>query len=157
MAAAADRVQSNTSEAVNRMIHAEMLERLIYFALHPDRIGGRLEELDREWDVERALEANASAFGLGGLTLGFLGSRRWLALPALVSGFLMQHAIQGWCPPLPVLRRLGFRTQREIDQERYALKALRGDFRQVEDAMTRLQAARTEKQASGPELWTGST
>jgi hypothetical protein len=147
MAAAADRVQNNTSEAVNRMIHAEMLERLIFFALHPERIEERLHALDQEWDVERALEANAAAFSLGGVTLGLFSSRRWLALPALVAGFLLQHAVQGWCPPLPLLRRLGFRTQREIDQERYALKALRGDFRQVEDAMTRLQAARAE--ASG--------
>lgn len=142
MAATADRVQNNTSEVVNRMIHAEMLERLIFFALHPERIEERLHALDDEWDVERALEANASALALGGLTLGVFSSRRWLALPALVAGFLLQHAVQGWCPPLPVLRRLGFRTQREIDQERYALKALRGDFRQVEDAMSRLQATR---------------
>ena len=28
---------------------------------HPEGIGRRLRELDREWDVERALEANASA------------------------------------------------------------------------------------------------
>jgi len=59
-----------------------------------------------------------------GMTLG----RRWLVLPALVSGFLLQHALQGWCPPVPVLRRLGFRTMAEIDRERYALKTLRGDF-----------------------------
>jgi hypothetical protein len=45
-----------------------------------------------------------------------------------VQGFFMQHALQGWCPPLPVFRRLGFRTQYEIEQERYALKAIRGDF-----------------------------
>ncbi len=50
------------------------------------------------------------------------------ALPAIVTGFLFQHAIQGWCPPLPVLRRRGFRTAEEINQERYALKALGGDF-----------------------------
>jgi hypothetical protein len=49
-------------------------------------------------------------------------------LPALVSGFLFQHAVQGWCPPVPVLRRLGFRTAYEIEEERRALKALRGDF-----------------------------
>jgi hypothetical protein len=35
--------------------------------------------------------------------------------------FLLQHGLQGWCPPLPVLRRLGVRTQREIDAEKYAL------------------------------------
>jgi len=49
-------------------------------------------------------------------------------LPALVTGFLFQHAVQGWCPPVPVLRRLGFRTSYEIEEERQALKALRGDF-----------------------------
>jgi len=54
--------------------------------------------------------------------------RRWLVLPALVTAFLFQHAMQGWCPPLPLLRSFGFRTAREIDTERYALKALRGDF-----------------------------
>ena len=53
---------------------------------------------------------------------------RWLALPALVTGFLFQHAVQGWCPPLPILRRLGVRTAREIELERVALKMLRGDF-----------------------------
>ncbi|WP_442756739.1 hypothetical protein ACNHKD_09175 [Methylocystis sp. JAN1] len=143
-AAAADRVQNHTSDAVNRTIHEEMLERLVYFALHPARIDQRLNELDREWDIERALEANASTLALIGLGLGFAANRRWLALPVLVAGFLLQHAMQGWCPPLPALRRLGFRTSQEIDQERYALKALRGDFRQVERAMVRLQESLRE-------------
>lgn len=56
-------------------------------------------------------------------------------MPAVVAGFLLQHALQGWCPPLPVFRRLGFRTQAEIERERYALKALRGDFDKVTEAM----------------------
>jgi len=42
--------------------------------------------------------------------------------------FLFQHSVQGWCPPLPVFRRLGVCTRSEIDQEKFALKALRGDF-----------------------------
>jgi hypothetical protein len=63
-----------------------------------------------------------------GLGLGVFKDRRWLAIPALVQGFFLMHALQGWCPPLPVLRRLGFRTVMEIDRERNALKALRGDF-----------------------------
>ena len=45
-----------------------------------------------------------------------------------MTGFLFQHAVQGWCPPIPILRRLGFRTSYEIEEERAALKALRGDF-----------------------------
>jgi hypothetical protein len=57
--------------------------------------------------------------------------KKWFIFPAVVAGFLLQHAVQGWCPPMPVFRRLGFRTQSEIDSERYALKTLRGDFRNL--------------------------
>jgi hypothetical protein len=46
----------------------------------------------------------------------------------MVLGFFAQHAIQGWCPPLPLFRKLGYRTRKEIDKEKYALKLLRGDF-----------------------------
>jgi hypothetical protein len=91
-------------------------------------INRRLAELDREWDIERTLEANAAIASLIGLTLGATVDRRWFLFPAMVAGFLLQHAVQGWCPPVPVFRRLGIRTQTEIDYERYALKVLRGDF-----------------------------
>ena len=70
------------------------------------------------------------------MTLGITVSKKWFVLPAAVAGFLLQHAVQGWCPPLPILRRMGFRTASEIDYERYALKALRGDFRNVSEAGT---------------------
>ena len=72
--------------------------------------------------------------------LAFVGTalawrkRRWLAAPAVVTAFLFQHAIQGWCPPIVLFRRIGIRTRREIDAEKYALKALRGDFVQIESA-----------------------
>ncbi len=84
----------------------------------------RLQEIDREWDIERAIEANAAGFGLAGLALGLLVDRRFLLLSAAVGGFLLQHALQGWCPPVPVLRRLGFRTAREIFEERLVLKSI---------------------------------
>lgn len=85
----------------------------------------RLDELDREWDIERALEANAAAASLIGLALGRFAHRRFYVLPAAVAAFLLQHAVQGWCPPLPVLRRLGFRTPREIERERRTLEQMR--------------------------------
>ena len=91
-------------------------------------IDRRIAELDREWDIERTLETNAAVASLLGVFLGTTVSRKWFAFPAIVGGFLLQHALQGWCPPVPIFRRLGFRTQTEIDRERYALKALRGDF-----------------------------
>jgi hypothetical protein len=96
-----------------------------------ERISQRIEALNREWDTERILETIASTLSLTGLILGITVSINWLWLTALVLAFLLQHALQGWCPPLPIIRRLGARTRREIDREKYALKALRGDFSQI--------------------------
>ena len=137
-----ERVPSQTDDAVNQEIQRAIEQRVRYYGEHPDKIGRRLKALDEEWDIERAIEANASAVAFAGITLGVLsGKRRWFMLPALVTGFLFQHAFQGWCPPIPVLRRLGFRTSYEIEQERQALKALRGDFDKVSAAPDKAQAA----------------
>lgn len=123
-----DRVQRNTDEAINRHIEARTGERIRRLVGNPWGIQRRLRELDREWDIERVLETNASLIAFAGVVLGARRDRRWLFLPALVTAFLFQHAVQGWCPPIPLLRRLGIRTSREIEIERVALKILRGDF-----------------------------
>jgi hypothetical protein len=91
-------------------------------------ISERIRELDQEWSIERALEVNAATLALSGTLLGTFVSKRWFVLPGLVTAFLLQHGLQGWCPPLSVMRSMGIRSRREIDEERYALKALRGDF-----------------------------
>lgn len=124
------RVSSHTARYINERIQGETESRVAQYAkADRQRIDQRLAELDREWDIERTLEANAATLALTGVLLGATVDRRWLWLPGIVTGFLLQHALQGWCPPVPVFRRLGFRTQTEIEEERYALKALRGDFR----------------------------
>ena len=133
-------VAQSTAELVNHRIVDEMEEQVRYFADYPEEIEGRLWELDREWDVERVLEANAAFLALTGIALGFV-NRKLLLLPAVVVGFLLQHAIQGWCPPVPLMRRLGFRTQSEIEEERYALKALRGDFATIQTGAGRSDPA----------------
>lgn len=126
----AHRVPESTAEHVNDEIRRRTEESIARCAASgPEAIDRRLAELDREWDIERTLEANAATAVLVGLTLGATVDRKWFIFPAVVAGFLLQHAVQGWCPPLPVFRRYGFRTQTEIDYERYALKSLRGDFR----------------------------
>ena len=123
------RVPDHTSDCVNGRIQQRTRDNIARFAgATPKEIDRRLVELEREWDIERMLETNASIAILTSLTLGATVDRRWFAATAVVAGFLLQHAIQGWCPPIPVLRRLGFRTSYEIDEERYALKAIRGDF-----------------------------
>ena len=123
------RVRNYTAPEINSQIDMETERRLHQFVERSSaEIAQRIDELDREWDIERLLETNASALAFTGLALGVLHNRKWLILPGLVLPFLFRHAIQGWCPPLPLIRRLGVRTQREIERERYALKAMRGDF-----------------------------
>lgn len=122
-----DRVRQHTDPDAQALMDAQTRARLETLALEPaETLHERLRELDEEWDIERYLEVNASAFALSGVVLGALVDKRFLLLPAGVLGFLLQHAIQGWCPPLGIFRRLGKRTRREIDAERVAIKALLG-------------------------------
>jgi hypothetical protein len=122
------RVEQNTPMAVNREIERRIERSVFHHAEHPEEIEARLAALDAEWDIERLLEANAASLALTGVLLGAFVDRRFLVLPAAVTAFLLQHALQGWCPPVPLLRRYGVRTASEIERERTALKALRGDF-----------------------------
>lgn len=123
-----ERVPRHTDTLVNERIHARTLHDISrYLGADPVFIDERIRELEREWDVERSLELNASAVILAGLGLGLV-HKRFLALPLVAGAFLLQHALQGWCPPLPLLRRLGFRTSAEIHDEIIALRILRGDF-----------------------------
>jgi hypothetical protein len=86
-----DRVRSSTAAHVNEEIdHQTDLNIQRYKGKSKTEILERIKILDKEWDVERVLEVNAST---------------------------------GWCPPLPLLRRLGIRTRGEIDREKYALRA----------------------------------
>jgi hypothetical protein len=124
-----DRVPAHTNSRMNEKIRRATEENIARYGFAGDgTINHRLIELDREWDVERLLEANAATACLVGLTLGVTVNRKWFLFPAAVAGFLLQHTLQGWCPPLAVFRRIGIRTAAEIDHERYALKAIRGDF-----------------------------
>jgi len=132
------RVERHTAPELNQAIRERANAQILRLErAAPGEIPARLAQLDREWDVERVLQTNASVLVLTGLALGIGVDRRFLLLPAAVFSFFAQHALQGWCPPIPVLRRLGIRTIREIERERYALKALRGDF----DAVPRADQA----------------
>lgn len=136
------RVPDHTEASINEMIRQQTHRNIARFEnADPAAISRRLEELDAEWDIERTLEANAATASLIGLTLGATVDRRWFIFPAIVAGFLLQHALQGWCPPLPVFRRMGIRTSYEIDYERYALKAMRGDFANIQENASQSSSA----------------
>jgi hypothetical protein len=123
-----DPTRERTSHAVNRRIDLQTRGALEEAAASPAALRARLAELDQEWDVDRALMATFSV--LGSFTasnmvrnvrrtgkLGGLGLLFWTQM-----GFLLHHAVRGWCPPVAVLRRMGFRTAREISAERVALE-----------------------------------
>ena len=93
-----------------------------------------LEICESEICPVKYLETNAAAIAFSGVVLGLLVNKKFLAIPAIVLPFLFQHAVQGWCPPVPLFRRLGVRTRKEIDAEKYALKAVRGDFDELPPA-----------------------
>jgi hypothetical protein len=120
-----DRVRKNTAPEIDARIDAGIEASVREYAARDiPEITVRIAQLDLEWDVERVLETNATALALGGLAPGATRGRRWLFLLP----FLLLHAVQGWCPPIEIIRRFGVRTRREIDLEKVALKALRGDF-----------------------------
>jgi hypothetical protein len=132
--ASLEHLASRAPSRADRRIAQRVARRLSYYAMRPADIGHRLDELDREWPIDRMLQANAATLTLAGLLLGVLADRRWLWLPAAVAGFLLRHALGGGCPPMPVFRGMGARAAEEIALERYALKALRGDFRELPQA-----------------------
>jgi hypothetical protein len=124
-----DRVRAHSAVGANERIDSVAQRRVRRAAGQPGAVlTQHIQELDREWDMERWLETNASALALGGTVLGLFVNKKFFAVPCVVLSFLLLHALEGWCPPVPILRRKGVRTRREIDAEKYALKALRGDF-----------------------------
>jgi hypothetical protein len=128
----ADRVRRYTPRETLDEIDQQIERNIAYYSSQPDRvIEQRIEELKHEWTVTRYLQANAAGFGFLGAALGLIGKRKWAALTACCFGCLLSHGLRGWDPMIPALRRIGIRTRSEIDREIYALKAARGDFKNV--------------------------
>ena len=139
----AQRVPENTAEHVNEEIRRRAEQSIARCAAAgPQAIDRRLAELDREWDIERTLEMNAATLACTGAVLALTVNRRFAWISAVVTGFLLQHALQGWCPPVPIFRRRGVRTAREINQEKTALRILRGDFHPTSEASDAIKQAR---------------
>jgi hypothetical protein len=122
------RVEQNTDDEINECIRNKTIKRLKNFKKsNNELITDRIKKLKHEWDTERILEANAAVIVVISILLG-LKKRYWLLLTGAVGIFLFKHALQGWCPPLPAIRKIGIRTAEEINNERTALKIIRGDF-----------------------------
>ncbi len=107
--AEADPVRAHSSGTITERLDRQRLERVGRLAVAPaGHICWQLEQLDREWDGARRLQANAATVSLVAVILAATRSRRWLADPRRCRPrVLLEHAVRGWCPPLEIFRRLG--------------------------------------------------
>ncbi len=155
----ADRAMAHADEQTRQGIESLTYENLVRYAnSHPCSVQRRLEELDQEWDLDRVLSVSGPALTLAGLGMGLRGHRAWLLLALGSAAGMLTYGLFGWHPALGLARRLNIRTTHEIARERYALKALRGDFQNLDAAVTpddRDQMARMEGEGGGSHGATG--
>lgn len=123
------RVFMRTDPKINAEIRNHTIRTLnIFKNCNETEISERIRMLNQEWDIERVLEASAAALMLVSSYLGIKTSKLCFLITGTIGAFMVQHALQGWCPPLPLVRKWGVRTAEEIHAEKTALKIMRGDF-----------------------------
>lgn len=113
----------------------------------PEAVERRLGELAREWTAGRMVKATTGLLLVAGLALTSFANPWWLLLVVIAGAVLLQYWFfpRSWLAA--VFERVGFRPGSVIDDERLALRVLRGDFRhlptlrQIEDrdAVTRME------------------
>lgn len=112
----------------------------------PEAVDRRLAELNREWTVGRWVKALCGLTLLGGLALALTVSPWWLLLVGVGGATLMQYLFFKRSVMGGLLSAAGVRSGAVIDDERLALRVLRGDFKclptigqiQDRDAISRL-------------------
>lgn len=122
------KVNKATPDHINQKIERETEARINSFKRQePEAIKERMLELEHEWDTERVVEVSMAAVALTSSFLAFTTSKKWAFLGATASLFMLQHTLQGWCPPVALIRRKGIRTPNEIELEKQALENLLKD------------------------------
>lgn len=117
------KVNMFSSPRVNREIKSQTDRNIEQYTQKSDEdIKARIKELDYEWDTERTLEVNFALIVVVTTFIGAIRNKKWSLISTIAAVFMLQHSIQGWCPPLSVIRRLGVRTATEILEEKEALK-----------------------------------
>jgi hypothetical protein len=118
-----DRVRNHSPKAFTKKIDLNtdfMIKSTI--ARGTFSIRERLLQLDKEWDIDRALDLLFSTTLTAQLALSVRKkNHRFSWMPLIQAAFLIMHSTYGWCPPVPILRKLGYRTRFEIQSEREEL------------------------------------
>lgn len=140
----AKRVSLRTDPKINADIRKQTVKNInLYKSCNESDINERVSKLGQEWDTERFMELNAAAITIISSYLGVRTGRLWFLLTGAVAVFMLQHAFWGWCPVMPLIRKMGVRTIDEINNEKAALKLFRGDFKAgvttAEEALTAVE------------------
>ena len=113
------KIREGVAYSTEKLAQANYLKtthRLQKIGFDPHQVEARLQKVESEWSVDRALLAHAGLVCIGGITLGKTVHKKYLLMPAAVGVFLMQYAFTGWSPPFQIFRTFGFRTLREVKQ-----------------------------------------
>lgn len=94
-------------------------------------IDARIEQLAGEWTAGRMVKATLGVVILAGFALAALLDPYWLILPAVAGVMLLQYVFWRGSVLAKLFCQLGYRGSTEIDEERFALRTLRGDFRNL--------------------------
>ena len=89
-----------------------------------------LRQLNLAWGFERIGLPLSVVFISG--AVGFLLKRRFAAASLFALGFFLQQILKKQQPLSPPLRNLGVGDRNELELERYAMKAQRGDLGKIE-------------------------
>ena len=128
-----DAARIHAPSTVNRRIDAHVEECVRCMAERADRaeMSQYLQKLEHEWEMHRAVAVGGSALALLGLLVGRKGGHGWHVVSGVTLALLLQQGITGFGPLSALVRAWGVRTRREIDLEKFAIKALRGDFERI--------------------------
>lgn len=130
------KVYFQTDPKINAKIREKTVRTLEYYqGKDENMVASRIRELNEEWDTERLLQTHAATIVLVSSLLGLMRGRTWFLLTGTVGLCLLKHALNGWCPSLPIIRSMGIRTSEEINHEKTVLKIMRGDFLHVDNTV----------------------
>jgi hypothetical protein len=115
----------------------------------PAGIELRLQQIQREWSRDRAIGLLIGVLSLLGLAIAWFAGPWGLLLTGIAGLLLIQNALMSPSLLGAGLSSAGWRSEVAIEQERAMLKAIRGDFDQLQpvvDEEDRIAIARLEEE-----------
>lgn len=97
----------------------------------PTAIDERLAKLEWEWTAGRLTKVALGTVIVLGLGLTALLNPWWMILPTVAGLLLLQYCFLKTSWLAQIFRSFGYRCGSEVENEKIALKVLRGDFRTV--------------------------